>query len=101
MCNLLGEWLSIVYEGRDKTKRLRADGDDDADRNDKKRRRVGLSTHAASTNDARNQLAVSTRPATETHSARGAAAVVEEHLKTLIIQRFDPKKADTIWGQQV
>jgi hypothetical protein len=30
-----------------------------------------------------------------------AMAVVENHLKTLITQRFDPKKADTIWGQKV
>lgn len=101
MCNLLGEWLCILRAG---TKRgaaqLDADADDaDADHDDKKRRRVDGARIASSSSTTTTTAQQQRDGQDESKSA--AAAVVEAHLKSLITQRFDPKKADTIWGQKV
>ena len=106
MCNLVGEWLA-VFDGDDSTV-------DDA-KNDGKKPSTASSSSSASRNLPASSNSASTASTTSSSTLRPelkkqrqedahssiAMAVVENHLKTLISQRFDPKKADTIWGQKV
>jgi negative elongation factor C/D len=79
MCNLLGEWI------------------DAAASLDNKQTPSPPTTVVKSENN--NSSSTSTAIATTTAST-SATDVVQEHIKTLIVQKFDPKKADTVWGRK-
>jgi hypothetical protein len=78
MCNLLGEWMSVLDESE--------------------------SSNNSTTLEAKsssNSNTTTTTTSSSTNYINEANRIVEEHLKTLIQQHFEPKRADTIWGQKV
>jgi negative elongation factor C/D len=89
MCNLLGEWIDAAA-ALDNNKQTSPPSTT-----------TTTTTNVVKSENNNNSSSTSTAVVAAAAAASTSATdVVQEHIKTLIVQKFDPKKADTVWGRK-